>query len=75
MPKHASVKRVRVVDTLSAYWTLVVAWFRLLSGRSTSGRHAVTSRTAAVGVGADDRWVGVLHGMNESPVVRPEVRA
>jgi hypothetical protein len=70
--KHASGKRVRVVDTLTAYWTLVVAWFRILIGRSTSGRHAVTG---AVDGGASPEWGAVLRAMNKEPVMRPEVRA
>ena len=65
--KHASVKRVGVADTLSA-------WFRILSGRSTSGRHTMSARTEQAG-GATPAWGDVLHGMNKNPVVRDEVRA
>lgn len=82
--KHA--KRVSRLDTLAAYWTLVVAWFRLL--RKTSGRHEPAEGRTPVGVliaqparlawpGADpEQWPAVLRSMNEDTVVmRPEVRA
>jgi hypothetical protein len=68
---------MRVVDTVAAYWTLVVAWVRLLLGLGTvRGRHSVVAwPTIDPDFGADPQFAATLHVMNEDPVVRPEVRA
>lgn len=74
-PKHAA-HRVPVVDTLAAYWALLVASARQLSRHRTVGRHAVVAwRTEDPGFGADPEFVDTLKVMNADPVVRPEVRA
>lgn len=77
MPSHAKRSPVHVVDTLAAYWALVAAWFRPLSGlRPAPGRHALVAwPTIDPDFGADPAFVDTLKVMNLDPVVRPEVRA
>lgn len=84
MARHASTT-VSWLDTLAAYWTLVVAYLALV--RRTVGRHEpADDRTPAAVLiaqparfswpGAEPDWADKVRAWNnEDTVVRPEVRA
>lgn len=83
MSRHASTQ-VSWLDTIAAYWTLVVAYLALV--RTTVGRHEpADDRTPAAVLiaqparfawpGAEPDWAERLHIENQTPVVRDEVRA
>ncbi len=74
-PKHAA-HRVPVVDTLAAYWALLVASARHLSRHPSVGRHAVVAwPTEDPDFGATPEFGDTLHVMNQDPVVGQEARA
>ena len=76
MARHAAAQ-VSWLDTIAAYWTLVVAWFRLALGLAvTAGRHApIAWPTVDLDEGATEQWADALHVMSREVPMRDEVKA
>lgn len=76
MGRHASAQ-VSWLDTIAAYWALVVAWFRLAIGLTVSaGRHVpIAWPTEDPDAGATEQWADALHRLSREVPMRDEVRA